>query len=183
MVYVFFADGFEEIEAITVVDVLRRANIDVKSVGVPARAVTGAHGIPVTADCALDDIRNTEPDMVVIPGGMGGVNHLGECRDFMDMVKKTAKDGRYVAAICAAPTLLGRLGLLDGRTCVCYPGMEAYLGKVGSSPERAVVRDGKLITSKGPGTAADFALEIVKVLKDEKTAESVRHSMCHRRYD
>ena len=179
MVYVFLADGFEEIEALTPVDLMRRAGIETLTVGVTGRTVTGAHGIAVTADVTADAVDLKEAEMIVLPGGAPGYLNL-EASDFVQSaVDACVAMGRYIAAICAAPTILGRKGLLKGRRATCYPGMEGEL-EGAAFTEDSVACDGRFITSRGVGTAIDFALKLIETLTDGETARRIGASICHK---
>jgi 4-methyl-5(b-hydroxyethyl)-thiazole monophosphate biosynthesis len=179
MIYVFLAEGFEEIEALTPVDCLRRAGKTVQTVGIGGRTVTGSHGIAVTADLSEDEVRlDDDLEMVVLPGGMPGTLHLSESETVRKAVTYTYENDRFTAAICAAPSVLGDMGLLKGKTAVCYPGFEPRL--TGSIPGHApAVRDGKIITGRGPGAAMDFALLLVAALTDENTAKTLASQMVY----
>lgn len=175
MVYVHLAEGFEEIEALTVVDILRRAQIDVQTVAVGGqKLVEGAHGITVQADILQEEADYSAAEMLVLPGGMPGTTNLMNNEALGREIQNYVQIGRWVAAICAAPMVLGHLGVLEGRQAMIYPGMEAHL--IGAVPvhEQKVVRDGRIITSKAPGTAMDFALELVDAMKGRTTAEEIR---------
>lgn len=177
MVYVHLADGFEEIEALAVVDVLRRADIDVKMVSMTdSKAVRGAHDIVVSADLLFQEADYEACDMIVLPGGMPGTANLAKHEGLAKQLITFAQNDKWIAAICAAPSVLGKLSLLKGKWATSYPGYENQMIGVDYSEER-VVRDGKLITSRGPGTAIEFSLELVKVLKNEQTAEVLRNKM------
>ena len=176
MVYVFLADGFEEIEALTVVDVLRRAEIPVKTVSVNKEMVKGAHDISVQADCLIDDVVFEEAEMFVLPGGMPGTKNLEENEKVQMLLKSAVEQGKWVAAICAAPMILGNQGYLKNMKATCFPGFEEYLKEADVSDNPLEIC-GKFITSKGPGTAMDFAFAIVSVLKDENTAQNLREQM------
>jgi 4-methyl-5(b-hydroxyethyl)-thiazole monophosphate biosynthesis len=176
MVYILLADGFEEAEAIVPADLLRRAGVQVALVGVTGAQVTGAHGIAVACDLELPQAKD-EPELVMLPGGLGGVENLGASPAAMDLVRRTAQAGRYVAAICAAPSLLGKLGLLKGRKAVCYPGMEETMG-ADAQKGCSVVTDGKFITGEGPGAAFDFGLKLVETLKGATAVAQVSHDAC-----
>ncbi|MBR6523066.1 MAG: DJ-1/PfpI family protein [Clostridia bacterium] len=175
MVYVFLADGFEEIEALAPVDILRRAKIDVKTVSInDTLSVTGAHGITVQADILLKDVSE-DSQMLVLPGGMPGTLNLQKCQPLCDMLKKA--EG-FVAAICAAPSVLGGLGLLKGKKATCYPGFEDKLDGAEYVDESVVV-SGKVITSKGAGTAHLFGFTLLSLLKEENEAEKLRKTMMY----
>ena len=176
-VYVHLAVGFEEIEAITVVDVLRRAGVQAETVSITGdHLVAGAHGISVTADLLFEEADYDSCDMIVLPGGMPGTTNLGAHRGLVEKLERFAGQGRWLAAICAAPMVFGEAGLLKGRTAVIYPGMEAHL-KGARTGKKPVEIDGKIITSKGPGTAMAFAFALVEVLKDKATAEALKKAM------
>ncbi len=176
-VNIYLAEGFEEIEAITVVDVLRRADIDARTISITGKKeVKGAHGIVVTADEVFESIDNNNTDMLVLPGGMPGTRHLDEHAGLKEVIVSFAEKNKPIAAICAAPSVLGRLGLLDRKKAVCYPGFEDTL-KGAVIGEDIVSQEGNFITSKGPGTAIYFALRLVEVLVDKEAAEELREGM------
>ncbi|MBO5426164.1 MAG: DJ-1/PfpI family protein [Lachnospiraceae bacterium] len=177
-VNVFFATGYEEIEALTVIDILRRAGIETNMVSVTGEMeVTGSHGITVKMDTLFDE--KDEADMLVLPGGMPGTLNLLAHEGLTAKVKEYCSNGKYIAAICAAPTVFGKLGLLKERRATCYPGMEDELF-CEEALEDAVVIDGKIITSRGMGTAIDFALALLTVLKDEEVAEDMSSKIVYR---
>jgi 4-methyl-5(b-hydroxyethyl)-thiazole monophosphate biosynthesis len=177
-VLVPLAEGFEEIEAITVVDLLRRAGIEVHTASLAARAVTGSHGITVTADLPLDQVRATDYDMIALPGGMPGADHLKQDPRVISLLQQFAQSGRYTAAICAAPGVLAHAGLLEGRAATSYPG---FL-RADSAPgirlrEEAVVVDGKVATSRGPGTAMEFGLKLIELLAGPEARRRVQERL------
>ncbi len=175
--YVFLADGFEEVEGLTVVDILRRSAEETKTVSVMGRkTITGSHGIELQADLLFDDIREEDEELLVLPGGMPGTNHLAEHEGLARLLKDQDAAGKKIAAICAAPTVLGGLGLLKGRTAVCYPGMEDQLtgAKIGTNP---VEVSGNITTSRGVGTAIPFALSLVSQLKGQTLADQLAQSI------
>jgi 4-methyl-5(b-hydroxyethyl)-thiazole monophosphate biosynthesis len=176
-VNVYLADGFEEIEAVTVVDVLRRADIDVRMISITGKLVVkGAHDIIITADEIFENADNYKADMIVLPGGMPGTKHLGEHKGLRKVILDFAGRNKPIGAICAAPSVLGRMGLLKNKKAVCYPGFEEALK--GANQERdIVVQDENMITSKGPGTAIYFALRLVEYLMDIETANELREGM------
>ncbi|MBR4200065.1 MAG: DJ-1/PfpI family protein [Oscillospiraceae bacterium] len=179
MIYVFLAEGFEEIEAITPVDCLRRAGQTVQTVGVGGKVIKGSHGIPVTADITADEIRLDDAlEMIVLPGGMPGTVHLGESAAVQKAIAFCDTHDKWIAAICAAPSVLGALGLLSGKKATCYPGFEDSL-KGCTAIAAPAVRDGRFITGRGPGAAMDFALELVSVLTDTGTAEKLAAGMVY----
>lgn len=175
MVNILLANGFEEVEALTPCDMLRRAEIEVNLVSAQEDLyVTGNHGICVKCDKMLDEI--SECDMVILPGGLPGVPNLMANKSVMDLVAAQIKNNKRVGAICAAPWILGELGLTDGRKATCYPGFEDKLKGAEISSEKAVT-DGLVTTSKAAGTAMDFAFEIIKVLKGKEVADKVKNSI------
>lgn len=179
-VYILLADGFEEIEGLTVVDLMRRARIDINMVSIKDTLdITGARGIGIKADMLMSNISD-DADMLVLPGGMPGTNNLKESVEVRDLILKYNEDGRYIAAICAAPTVFGYLGLLNGRRATCYPGMEAGLTEaIVMGDEKTVVQDGNIITSRGLGTAIDFALKLIEILTDKNTADQISRSIVY----
>lgn len=164
-VLVPLAPGFEELEAITIVDLLRRAEIDVVTAALGANPVTGNHSIAVRADALLDDVLRDTFDMVVLPGGMPGARHLREDPRVLDCLRRHAAAGRRTAAICAAPSVLAAAGLLDGRAATSFPGFLDDAGPDVRRSEAPVVVDGTVVTSRGPGTAMDFALALIAELR------------------
>ena len=180
MVYILLADGFEEAEAIVPADLLCRAGAEVALTGVTGPVVTGAHGIAVQCDLELDQVKTEDLELLMLPGGLGGVQNIGASSAAMALIQSAAESGRYVAAICAAPSLLGKLGLLNGRKAVCYPGMEETMGAVDAQTGHSVVVDGRFITGEGPGAAFDFGLKLVETLKGADIAKQVSHDACWR---
>ena len=172
-VYVFLAEGFEEMEAVTPVDLLRRVNVDAKFVSITGnKAVTGAHGITYMADLLFEEIED-DADMLVLPGGMPGTTNLMAHEGLAELLVKQYDSHKWVAAICAAPMVLGALGIVMGRFATIYPGMEEYLVGADISTEEVVV-SGNVITSRAPGTAIPFALKLVEVLVSESYAEHLK---------
>lgn len=174
MVYVLLGEGFEEAEALVPVDLLRRAGEEVQLIGVDGYRVTGAHGINVTADNTLMGLDADDMRMLVLPGGMGGVGSIQCNLSAMALIQKAANAGCWLAAICAAPTILAQLGLLDRRRAVCYPGMEDQMFSAVVDQSQSVVTDGRIITGRGPGAAFDFGLKLVEVLKGAAAAKEVQ---------
>ena len=173
MIYIFLADGFEEIEALCPLDILRRAGVEVQTVGVGGkREITGAHGIRVLADIADTELCSDSPELILLPGGMPGTKNL----DASDVIRATVLDaharGAFVAAICAAPSILGKMGLLEGVEATCFPGFEPYLDGAILS-DKKVVRDGRIITAKGMGVALEFGLCIVEALLGKEKAYEI----------
>ncbi len=179
MVYVFLADGFEEIEALTPVDLLRRAGVEVmtSSIYPDRKSVTGARTISVNADITIDDAAVKDGDIIVLPGGMPGTVNLLECDKLMKMVDEHNAKGGRIAAICAAPAkILGAKGLVSGKKATCYPGLEDLLQ--GATPVTdSVVTDGNITTSRGLGTAVDFACELITLLCGSEKAREIRTSV------
>ena len=179
-VYILLANGFEEIEGLTCVDLMRRAGIEIEMASITGSlTVKGARGITVTADSQLQDIAD-DGAMVILPGGMPGTNYLKESKPVRDMVTAYYESGRYVAAICAAPTVFGDMGILRGKKATCYPGMEAGLiGAEWPGETETVVVDGNIITSRGLGTAIDFALKLIELLIDKDKADAIAKSVVY----
>ena len=173
MIYMFLADGFEETEAIETLDILRRAGLPAQTVGVGGRLRTGAHGVPVRCDREENELDLSSLEGVILPGGMPGTVHLKESESVKKAVEYAAESGKLVAAICAAPSILGGWGLLSGKRAVCFPGYEEALhgAEVRSEP---AVADGNVITSRCAGTALDFALQIVAYYLGFGKADEVR---------
>jgi len=175
--FLFLAPGFEEIEAITIMDVLRRAQLNVISVSLTGDlTVTGTHGIAVLADALYPDVDMTEAAMLILPGGMPGTSNLNVHEGLKKALKDHASQGKPLAAICAAPLILGQLGLLEGKEATCYPGYEKLLTGARLS-RKPVVKDGVFITGNGPGAAARFALQIVQYFIDSTLAEQLAKDM------
>ena len=177
MIYIFLADGFEEIEALTPVDVFRRAGLDTLTVSITdRRTVVGSHNIAVLADACLSDVDLSDADLLLLPGGMPGTRHLGECEALCASVCTHAAAGKPVAAICAAPSVLGKLGLLRGKEAISYPGFEQEL--IGAKyVKQKVCRDGQIITANGAGSAIEFALEIVQAIQNKEAADRIAAAM------
>ncbi len=174
MVYILLAPGFEEAEALVPADLLRRAGIETALVGVSGNEVTGSHQITVKADLTLDRADPEGAELVVLPGGGLGVENLGKSSEVERFVRRAAERGVPLAAICAAPTLLARYGLLEGRRAVCYPGMEDKLAGARACPDWSVVEDGPVTTGRAAGSAFDFGLKLVERLAGRAKAEEVR---------
>jgi 4-methyl-5(b-hydroxyethyl)-thiazole monophosphate biosynthesis len=177
-IYVHLAEGFEEIEAVSVIDVLRRADMDVETVSITGKMeVTGAHNITVIADKLFEEINYDKGAMIVLPGGMPGTTNLEKHAGLTEKIKAYAKQDKWLAAICAAPMILGRLGILNYKSATCYPGFEKELIGANYLASVPVVQSGKVITSRGPGTAILFGLKIVEVLSGPNKAETIRENM------
>lgn len=178
MVNILFAEGFEEVEALTVVDMLRRADVKVCMVSAyNTELVTGAHGISVKMDSGINDIK--EGEMVILPGGIPGVPNLLANKEVTDILKKYYEEDKYIAAICAAPTILDELGIVDNKNVTCYPSCAEKLKKSVYTDDSVTV-DGKIITSKAVGTALEFSFKLIEILKDATIAENVKNSVYYR---
>ncbi len=176
-VVVVLAHGFEEIEAVTPIDVLRRAGLDVVVAGVGATAVQGAHGVTCQCDVALEEIQST-PRAIVLPGGLPGAENLGKSAAVKELTLKVHDSGGICAAICAAPALtLAKFGLLDGCTATCYPTCEKEFDPSTKHSEDRVVVDGNIVTSRGPGTSLEFSLKLAAILAGPTTAEQLKGQM------
>ena len=177
---VFFAEGYEEIEALTVVDVCRRCGIEIDMVSITEeKQVRGAHGIFVEMDRTYAQADFEQYDMLVLPGGGDGTKNLEACGPLMEQVDAFGAAGKYVAAICAAPSILGHRGILKGKRACCYPGFESHLTGAQIVKEPAAV-DGNVITSRGMGTAIDFALEIAAAFCGREKAEELAQAIVYR---
>lgn len=176
MIYVFLAEGFEETEAIAPIDILRRAELDVKVVGVTGNTVTGSHGISVLADLGINEVTTDDLEAVVLPGGMPGTLNLEKNPIVQASIEYALRNDKYVGAICAAPSILGHIGALKGKNAICFPGFEEQLQGAVISAERVCV-DGKIITAKGAGAALEFGLKLAELLKGRETSEKLAASM------
>jgi 4-methyl-5(b-hydroxyethyl)-thiazole monophosphate biosynthesis len=174
-VLVPLAPGFEEIEAVTVIDLLRRAGIEVHTASLDGPQVTGSHGITVTADIALDAARADDYRMIVLPGGMPGADHLKRDARVISLLRQFAAEGRYTVAICAAPGVLAHAGLLEGRAATSFPGFLSADSAPGIRlRDEPVVIDGTVATSRGPGTAMQFGLTLIELLEGPAAREQVQ---------
>ena len=174
---IHLAEGFEEIEAVTIIDVLRRAGLNAVTVSVTGnRVVKGAHNIEMRADLLFEEVDYSTGEMIILPGGMPGAKNLNEHAGLKSQIIEYQKNGKYLAAICAAPIVFGNLGILKGKRAVCYPGYEAHLlgAEVKNVP---YIVDNKIITGRGVGAALQFSLEIVRILKGEESALQLRKAM------
>ena len=175
-VAVIFADGFEEIEGVSIVDVLRRGGVEAHVVGLDKLPITGAHGVKFVCDMTLYDLEVEEYDMLVLPGGYTGVTNISGNLKMRETIKKFAKKGKFVAAICAAPIALGVAEVMSGEY-TCYPSCEASVEGGTYVSDKNVVQSGNIITSKGPATAMEFALELVKILNGEQVYNEVKNGL------
>lgn len=178
-VYVFLAEGFEEIEGLTVVDLLRRAKIETEMVSVmEGKQIKGSHGIKVTADSMFEDVDFSDADILVLPGGMPGTLNLGNHEGLCELLKKHYGEGKNIAAICAAPSVFGQLGFLQGRIATCYPGFESKLeGAICCATKVAV--DGNVTTAKGMGAAIDFGLKLIELIAGLEKAQEIREGIIY----
>lgn len=172
MVYMFLGTGFEETEAIAPLDLLRRAGVEVKTVGLNGKVITGSHGIPVTADLEIGEVSLQHLEMVILPGGLGGVTSIRGCKAALDLIRYACHSGAFVAAICAGPTVLADLGITEGKNATCYPGCEDSMGSATILKE-AAVRDGKIITGASAGCAVSFGLKLIEALKGQAEADRI----------
>ena len=173
MVYILLGTGFEEVEALAPLDLMRRAGIEVLTVGLNGTTVYGGHNIGIAADISLEEMDLTNLDMIVLPGGLGGVASVRACPAAMDTLEFAWNNGKFVAAICAGPTVLADLGITNGRNVTCYPGCETGMGSANVLSGRAVVRDGNLITGTSAGCAIPFGLALIEALKGADAAKTV----------
>lgn len=179
MVYIILGSGFEDMEAICPCDILRRGGVEVRFAGIGGRDITGGNGIIVHADCTVEEIQPEQLDMIVLPGGMGGVRSILGSTAAMQAVQWAYDNGKFVAAICAAPTILAKLGITDGKKATVYPGMEAEMGSA-QMCDANTVRDGRILTGRAPGAAMDFGLLLLQTLTDLETAQRVQSGLAYR---
>ena len=172
MVYMFLGTGFEETEAIAPLDLLRRADIPVKTVGLNGPIITGSHGIGIVADMEIGDLDVSDAEMVVLPGGLGGVASIRACNKAMDAIRAVWEAGKFAAAICAGPTVLADLGITEAKNATCYPGCENGMGSA-NMIHAAAVRDDRLITGTSAGCAVPFGLKLIEALKGEAEANRI----------
>ena len=174
MVYMLLGTGFEETEAVAPLDLLRRAGVDIMTVGVNGKTVYGSHNIGIEADILLSEMDLTALDMIILPGGLGGVASVRASEEAMNALRFAWTNEKFVAAICAGPTVLADLGITSGKQATCFPGCEDGMGDAVMVAEAAAVRDGRLITGTSAGCAIPFGLELIKALKGENEAERIR---------
>ena len=173
MVYMLLGTGFEETEAIAPLDLLRRAGVDILTVGVTGKTVYGSHNIGIEADITIDEMDLTNLEMIILPGGLGGVASARASQPALDALKFAWDNDKFVAAICAGPTVLADLGITDGKNATCYPGCEGDMGSAKMVENAACVQDGKLITGTSAGCAVSFGLALVEALKGKEMADSI----------
>ena len=173
MVYILLGTGFEETEAIAPLDLLRRAGVETMTVGINGKTVYGGHGIGVEADITIEKMDLTDLEMIVLPGGLGGVASARASRLALDALRFAYENDKYVAAICAGPTVLADLGITDGKNATCYPGCEGQMGSANMIPDAAFVWDGRVITGTSAGCAIPFGLALIAALKGQEAADAV----------
>lgn len=173
MVYVLLGTGFEEMEAIAPIDLLRRAGVQVLTVGINGKTVYGSHNIGIEADITIDEIDLTDLEMIVLPGGLGGVASIRSCEAAMDAIRFAFQNNKFTAAICAGPTVLADLAITDGKHATCFPGCEGGMGNAVMVADKACIRDGNVITGTSAGCAVPFALALIAALKGEAAADAI----------
>ena len=174
MVYMLLGTGFEETEAIAPLDLLRRAGIQVLTVGLNGKVIYGGHGIGIEADILVEEMDLTQLDMIILPGGLGGVKSIRDSQYAMQAVKFAYENNKWVAAICAAPTILAELSITEGKSATCYPGCEDQMGSALVVNDQAAVWDGKVITGTSAGCAVAFGLKLIEALKGAEAADTIR---------
>ena len=177
MVYVLLGTGFEEVEAIAPVDLMRRAGISVLTVGITGKTVYGGHNIGIEADITIDQMDLTDLEMIVLPGGLGSVASARASKPALDAIRFAWENGKFVVAICAGPTVLADLHITDGKKATCYPGCECGMGDANMVSETACVRDGNLITGTSAGCAIPFGLALIEALKGPETAKAIEQQI------
>ena len=181
LVYMLLGSGFEETEAVAPCDVLRRAGVDVRLVGVDGDIIRSSHGISVLTDCRLSDADPDAAEMVILPGGLRGVQTLLSSAQALDLIRDFWEKGKYVAAICAAPTVLAKIGIVGSSRAVCYPGMEDRMGEARICKDCGVVIEDRLITGRAAGSSIDFGLTLVSVLCGEEAAAKIAAGIVYQR--
>lgn len=177
MVYMLLGTGFEETEAIAPLDLLRRAGVEIRTVGLNGKIIYGGHNIGVATDLEIAQLDVTDAEMIIIPGGLGGVASIRACKKAMTALKTCWNSGKFVAAICAGPTVLADLGITAGKHATCYPGCESGMGTAIVDEAAPCVRDGNLITGASAGCAVSFGLMLVEALKGTETADKIRNQI------
>lgn len=173
MVYLLLGTGFEETEAVAPLDLLRRAGVEVQTVGISGKVVYGSHKIGLEADILLEDVQPEQAEMVILPGGLGGVASLKACPEALNLVRQVWQAGKFVAAICAGPTILASLGILEGVSATCYPGCEPQMAGARLLPDAAAVTHGRIITGTSAGSAVAFGLSLIRALRGEEAAQAI----------
>ena len=179
MVYIFLADGFEEIEAVVPRDILKRGGVDVVTIGVTGSVVTSDCGLKIKTDMTIEEVNMNDIEAVVLPGGTLGTTNLKNSQKVLDVVRYAFEKGFLIGAICAAPSILGAMGILEGKAACCYPDFEKYLKGANVSNESVTI-DKNVITSKGPGTAMDFGFALLSYLKGKDVADSTKGGMIYK---
>lgn len=179
MVYIILGTGFEEIEAVAPCDILRRGGVEVQYAGIDGTLIRGGNGITVQADCTVEEMDLDAMEMIVLPGGMGGVRSILGSETAMAAVKAAYEQGKFVTAICAAPTILAKLHITDGKHATVYPGMESEMGTAMMEDINAI-RDGKVLTGRAPGAALDFGYLLLETLKGTEVMQKVRNGMVYK---
>jgi 4-methyl-5(b-hydroxyethyl)-thiazole monophosphate biosynthesis len=178
--YLFLATGFEEVEALTVLDILRRGKVDCQTVSIMGDYdVTSSHNVTVRADLLFDEKNLEDGDMIILPGGIPGTPNLKAHKGLEQLILKYKDEGKYLAAVCAAPTIYGEMGLLQGKNATCYPGMEEGMVGANKLTDR-VVQDGQFVTSRGMGTCVDFGLKLLALLENEALSEEIAKKIVYR---
>lgn len=178
-VLVPLAQGCEELEAITIIDLLRRAGIEVVTAGLDDNPVTASRGVKLIPDTSIQQVENDDFDMLVLPGGQPGSDHLSDNEQIIKIIQRLAAENRFISAICAAPRVLARAGVLDGKRATCYPGsLDSFELSSTDITNESVVIDGKIVTSRGPGTAMDFALTLIEQLVGTDAKSKVEDPLC-----
>ncbi len=178
-VYEFLANGFEDIEALAPVDILRRGGVEVVTVSITAsRSVETSHGVTVEADCHIADVDLSDADLLILPGGMPGASNLMESEIVCNALTAQNEAGRLIGAICAAPMVLGKLGILNGKCATCYPGFDQYLDGATYTGDMVTV-DGNIITGKGPGAAMAFGYQLLSTFVTEQEVEALKKGMIY----
>ena len=173
MVYMLLGTGFEETEAVAPLDLLRRAGVTVQTVGLNGKIIYGSHGIGIETDIEVGQMDLTDLEMIVIPGGLGGVASIRACQEALDALKFAADNGKFVGAICAGPTVLADLGITDGKQATCFPGCEDGMGAAVVLEGKAAIQDGRIITGTSAGCAIPFGLALIEALKGAEAAETI----------
>lgn len=176
MVYLFLAEGFEIIEALAPIDMLRRGKVEIKTVGVAGKRITSSCGVEVTADITIDEFDFSDIDAIILPGGMPGTVNLENCAKVQEAIDYSVNHNKLICAICAAPSILGHKGLLKGKNATAFPGYDKELEGAILADEY-VIRDGNFITARGAGVSVDFGLEILKALTNEDTSNKIRKTI------
>lgn len=182
MVYILLGTGFEEIEAFAPCDLLRRAGVEVRLVGLSGRRIVGSHKICVEADLTVEEAAQQLPELLVLPGGLGGVRSILGCEAALELTKRCWNEGKTVAAICAAPTILAKLGIVGEKKAVCYPGMEDQMGEADMQDAGTVV-DGRLITGRAAGSAMEFGLRLVERMAGKAEADRIANGVVFRAWE